>query len=59
MRSLRAAPPERITPSSSTIPARYISATTSMIPEPQIPVTAASAPANPGASDHASFPMIR
>jgi hypothetical protein len=41
-------------PSASTTPARYISATRSMMPDPQTPVTpvAATAAANPGASLH-------
>jgi hypothetical protein len=52
-----------MTPSAVTIPERYSSATTSMIPEPQIPVTpipaAASASAKPGSSDQTSTPMTR
>ena len=41
------------------IPARYISATTSMMPDPQMPVTPvfATASANPGSSDHTSTPI--
>ena len=41
------------------MPARYISAITSMIPEPQMPVTPvrATACSNPGSSDHRSEPI--
>ena len=47
------------TPSVVMIPARYISAMTSMIPEPQMPVTPVPdiASLNPGSSDHRSLPM--
>ena len=52
-----------MTPSALMTPARYSSATTSMIPDPQIPVTpvpaAETAAENPGSSDQASTPMIR
>ena len=42
-------------------PARNSSATTSMIPEPQMPVIPVSpvASANPGSSDHSGLPMTR
>ena len=48
-----------MTPSSLTMPARYISATASMMPEPQMPVTpnACTDSAKPGSSDQASEPM--
>ena len=41
------------------MPARYISAITSMMPEPQMPVTpvAPVASAKPGSSDHRSQPI--
>ena len=51
-----------MTPSSVTMPARNISATTSMIPEPQIPVMPgrrAMPAAKAGSSDQASTPMTR
>ena len=52
-----------MTPSSVTMPARNISATTSMIPEPQMPVMPGPLPAMPAAkassSDQASTPMTR
>ena len=50
-----------MTPSSSITPDRYISAITSMIPEPQIPLTPTRAllSANSGSSDHCSQPMTR
>ncbi len=50
-----------MTPSSLTIPARNISATTSMIPEPQMPLIPVSAmpAAKAGSSDQASTPMTR
>ena len=50
-----------MTPSSVTTPARNSSATTSMIPEPQIPVmpVSAIAAAKSGSSDQASTPMTR
>ena len=46
-------------PSASRMPARYISASASMMPEPQMPVTpvAAVASANPSSSDQRSQPM--
>ena len=48
-----------IAPSRSITPARYISATTSMMPDPHTPVTpvAATPAANPGSSDHTSHPI--
>ena len=50
-----------MTPSAVMTPARNSSATTSMIPEPQMPVTPVSAVASakPGSSDQASTPMTR
>ena len=50
-----------MTPSSEMMPDRYISATTSMMAEPQMPVTpvAAAASSKPGSSDHLSTPMTR
>ncbi len=44
-----------MTPSVSITPARCSSAITSMIPDPQIPVTAPKS--KPGSSDHISWPM--
>ena len=57
--ALRAASSPSITPSWLMMPARYISAITSMIPEPQMPVTPvrATASSKPGSSDHRSEPM--
>ena len=48
-------------PSWLMMPARYISAITSMMPEPQMPVTpvAAIAASKPGSSDHSSQPITR
>ncbi len=61
MRGERAASDPSMTPSSVTMPARYSSAMTSMIPEPQMPVTPVSltASAKSGASDQGSTPMTR
>ena len=60
-RSAGCAPPSarRCRPSAVRIPARNISASTSMMPEPQIPVIPvfAVAAANPGSSDHISAPI--
>src|SRR6202047_4492087 len=52
MRSLRAASCPSTTPSWLMMPHRYISAMTSMIPEPQIPVTpvATTTASNPGSA---------
>ena len=59
MRAVRAWALPAMVPSASRMPARYISASASMIPEPQIPVTpvAAVASANPSSSDQRSQPM--
>ena len=59
MRGDRAANSPRMTPSRSMIPARNISATTSMMPEPQIPVmpVAATAVANVSSSLQTSAPI--
>ena len=59
MRCVRELSSPRITPSWSITPARNISATTSMMPEPQIPETSSRrvASANPGSSDHRSAPI--
>ena len=61
MRGVRAARSPSITPSSVTIPARNISAMTSMIPDPQMPVIPVSVTpvAKAGSSDQASTPMTR
>jgi hypothetical protein len=50
-----------MTPSSVMMPARYISAMISMMPEPQTPVTPTffAASSKPGSSDHGSMPMTR
>ncbi len=53
----RAAAAPSSTPSAVRIPARYSSATASMIPDPQIPVTVV--PAYPGSSDQAGVPITR
>ena len=59
MRSLRAASAPSITPSCVMTPARYSSAMTSMMPEPQTPVTPVRvvAAAKPASSDHRSLPI--
>ncbi len=59
MRAVRAARPPCTTPSESITPARYISAITSMMPEPQMPVMSRSsvAAAKPGSSLHRSQPI--
>ncbi len=56
---VRAAKEPSTTPSALMMPHKYISATASMIPEPQMPVTpnAAMEAANPGSSDHSSEPI--
>ena len=48
-----------MTPSAAMTPARYNSAMTSMMPEPQTPVTPvrAVAAAKPGSSDQRSLPI--
>ena len=50
-----------ITPSIVMIPARYISPSTSMIPDPQMPVTPvfSTAASNPSSSDQRSTPITR
>lgn len=60
-RALPVAAAEPISPEASSRPAIRISATASMMPEPQMPVTpvAAVASAKPGSSDQRSQPMTR
>ena len=60
-RSETAARAPSMTPSAPITPARYISATASMMPEPQIPVTPTSRidSSNPSSSDHRSEPITR
>ncbi len=59
MRSVRVAISPEIVPSVSIRPARNISATTSMMPEPHTPVTPddLTASSKPGSSDHRSDPI--
>ena len=59
IRVLRSANPPSTTPSGVMTPARYISATTSMMPDPQIPVTPWPdiASTKPASLDHKSLPM--
>ena len=60
MRGVRSASAPWTTPSWSMMPARYISATTSMMPEPQMPVMPVRrdrARRSPGRRDHTSTPI--
>ena len=57
IRGERAASAPSIVPSVVSTPARWSSAITSMIPEPQTPVTCV--PANAGSSDQISLPITR